>query len=160
MIGGGDVDSEVEQDIRNRLSKDDLWLEWRPDAKLEKSRYGPYKVGKTLKSTYYDKWGPSGSWMMAAKGTPKLESFFNQKAEGNVQQVESAQDISSDEELTLPSENTVLSLETDLKENFDRMSAKEYVKKRAIFDYSVHLLKGEKKVKASIVMSADGRESN
>ena len=38
---GGDVDSEVEQDIRNRLSKDDLWLEWRPDAKLEKSRRGP-----------------------------------------------------------------------------------------------------------------------
>ena len=25
---GGDVDSEVEQDIRNRVSKDDLWLEW------------------------------------------------------------------------------------------------------------------------------------
>ena len=60
-------------------------LEWRPDAKLEKSRHGPYKVGKTLKSTCYDKWGLSGSWTMAAKGTPKLESFFNQKAEGNVQ---------------------------------------------------------------------------
>ena len=85
----------------------------------------------------------------AAKGTPKLERFFNQ-AEGNNQQVESEQDISSDEELASPSENTVLSLETDLKENFNRMSAKEYVKKRAIFDYSVHLLKGEKKVKASM----------
>ena len=53
------------------------------DAKLERSRRGPYKVGKPPKSTYYDKWGPSGSWTMAAKGTPKLESFFNQEAEGN-----------------------------------------------------------------------------
>jgi len=35
-------------------------------------------------------------WFMddSCKGTPKLESFFNQQAEENVQQIESAQDIS------------------------------------------------------------------
>ena len=76
--------------------------------------------------------GPSGSWTAAAKGAPKLENFFSQ-AEGNNQQVELVQDISSDEENALPSENIVLSLEKDLKENFTTMSANEYVWKRAIF---------------------------
>jgi hypothetical protein len=145
---GSDVDSEAEQDICNRLSRDGAWLKWRPDANLEKSSRGPYKVGKMPKSTYYDKWGPSGSWTAAAKGVPKLENFFSQ-AEGNNQQVELEQDISSDEENALPSENIVLSLEKDLKENFTTMSANEYVWKRAIFEYSVRLIKGEKKMKAS-----------
>ena len=48
------------------------------------------------------------------------------------------------------SEDMVLSLEKDLKENFNGMLAKEYVTKRAIFEYLKHLLKGEKKMKASM----------
>ena len=59
----------------------------RVDASLEKSRRGPYNIGKTPKSTYYDKWGPSGSWTAAAKGSPKLERFFNQAAAENNQQI-------------------------------------------------------------------------
>ena len=141
---GSDVDSATEQDIRDRLSKDSLWLKWRADASLEKSRRGPYNIGKTPKSTYYDKWGPSGSWTAAAKGSPKLERFFNQAAAENNQQIESVH-VSSDEEFALPSENDVVSLEKDLEENFNRMSAQEYVKKRVIFEYLVRLLKGEKK---------------
>jgi len=47
-------------------------------------------------------------------------------------------------------EDIVLNLKRDLKENFNRMLAKEYVKKRAIFEYLVCLLKGEKKMKVSI----------
>jgi len=82
------------------------------------------------------------------KGAPKLENFFSQ-AEGNNQQVELVQDISSDEENALPSENIVLSLEKDLKENFTTMSANEYVWKRAIFEYSVRLIKGEGKYGSS-----------
>ena len=35
---------------------------------------------KTPKSTYYDKWGPSDSWTMAAS---KIRELFNQEAEGN-----------------------------------------------------------------------------
>ena len=103
MIGEVNVDSEAEQDICNRLLRDDIWLKWRPDANLEKNSRGPYKVGKTPKSTYYDKWGPSGSWTAAAKGVPKLD-FFSQ-AEGNNQQVELVQDILLDEN-ALPLENT------------------------------------------------------
>src|SRR5438128_9621811 len=49
---GSDVDSVTEQDIWDRLSKDSLWLKWRADASLEKSRHGPYNIGKTPKSTY------------------------------------------------------------------------------------------------------------
>ena len=81
---GSDVDSATEQDIWDRLSKDNLWLKWRADASLEKSGRGPYNMGKTPKSTYYDKWGPSGSWTAAAKGSPKLERFFNQAAAENI----------------------------------------------------------------------------
>ena len=125
-------------------------VEGRADASLEKSRRGPYNIGKTPKSTYYDKWGPSGSWTAAAKGSPKLERFFNQAAAENNQQIESVQDVLSDEEFALPSENDVVSLEKDLEENFNRMSAQEYVKKRVIFEYLVRLLKGEKKMKASM----------
>ncbi len=62
--------------------------------------------------------------------------------------------ISSDEDeipiLIWPSEDIVLNLKGDLKENFNRMLAKEYVKKKVIFEYLVCLLKGEKKMKASI----------
>ena len=64
------------------------------------------------------------------------------------------QDILSDEEevsvFIWSSEDMVLNLERDLKENFNRMLAKEYIKKRAIFEYLIRLLKGEKKMKASM----------
>ena len=67
---------------------------------------------------------------------------------------ENSQDISSDEEeapaFDWPSEDMVSNLERDLKENFNGMFAKEYVKKRAVFEYLVCLLKGEKKMKASM----------
>ena len=128
--------------------KVDFGLKWRSDAKLEKKKYGLYKVDKTPKSTYYDKWGSSSSWTEVAKGTRKLERFFSQQ-DGSMQE-----SISSDEDevfiLIWSSEDIVLNLERDLKENFNRMLAKEYVKKRAIFEYLVYLLKGEKKMKASI----------
>src|SRR6266498_971142 len=48
------------------------------------------------------------------------------------------------------SEDIILSLEKNLKENFNGMLAKEYVIKRVIFEYLKHLLKGEKKMKASM----------
>ncbi|CAG8535351.1 12251_t:CDS:2, partial [Acaulospora colombiana] len=90
---GSDVDSATEQDIQDRLSKDNLWLKWKADASLEKSRHDPYNIGNPPKSTYYDKWGPS------------------------------VQDVSSDEEFALPSKNNAISLKKDLEEIFNRMSA-------------------------------------
>ncbi|CAI2182780.1 8828_t:CDS:2, partial [Funneliformis geosporum] len=34
-------------------------LVWKNDNGLEKTKRGPYKIGKTPKSTYYDKYGPN-----------------------------------------------------------------------------------------------------
>jgi len=73
---GSDVDSEAEQDICNRLLRDDVWLKWRPDANLEKSSRGPYKVGKMPKSTYYDKWGAKWFVDSSSKGGSKIRKFF------------------------------------------------------------------------------------
>ena len=90
-------------------------------------------------------------WIEVAKGTRKLESFFNLLDE-LIQ--EGSQDILSDKEeasiFVQLSKDMVLSLEKDLKENFNGMLAKEYVTKRAIFEYLKHLLKGEKKMKANM----------
>ncbi|CAG8523148.1 14778_t:CDS:2, partial [Acaulospora colombiana] len=99
METGLSDDSSGENFWKN--DKDNLWLKWKADANLEKSRHGPYNIGNLPKSTYYDKWGLS------------------------------VQDVSSDEEFALLSENNVISLKKDLEENFNRMSAQEYVKKRA-----------------------------
>ena len=50
-----DTDLEVEQDMRNRLLKVNFRLKWKPDAKLEIKKRSLYKMGKTPRSTYYDK---------------------------------------------------------------------------------------------------------
>ncbi len=53
-----DIDLKAEQDIQNRLLKVDFGLKC---VKLEKEKHSPYKVSKTSKSTYYNKWEPSSS---------------------------------------------------------------------------------------------------
>ncbi|PKK65430.1 hypothetical protein RhiirC2_786171 [Rhizophagus irregularis] len=47
------------------------------DDDNKKIKREPYKIGKTPKSTYYDKYGPSGSLTKAAAGTKKITNFFN-----------------------------------------------------------------------------------
>ena len=47
-------------------------LVWSNNAYLERKKRGPYLTGKTKKSTYFDKYGPSGSFTKAAKGTKKI----------------------------------------------------------------------------------------
>src|SRR6185369_16763721 len=44
-------------------------LVWSNNAYLERKKRGPYLTGKTKKSTYFDKYGPSGSFTKATKGT-------------------------------------------------------------------------------------------
>ncbi|KAF0395345.1 hypothetical protein F8M41_010265 [Gigaspora margarita] len=55
----------------------ELNLMWKNDSQLEKIKRGPYMKGKTPKSTYYDKYGPNGTFTKAAAGTKKITSFFN-----------------------------------------------------------------------------------
>ena len=49
---------------------------WSNDAYLERKKRGSYLTGKTKISTYFDKYGPSGSFTKAAKGTKKITTFL------------------------------------------------------------------------------------
>jgi len=51
-------------------------LVWSNDAYLERKKRGSYLTGKTKKSTYFDKYGPSGSFTKAANGTKKITTFL------------------------------------------------------------------------------------
>lgn len=46
---------------------------------MEQKKRGPYLAGKTKKSTYFDKYGPSGSFTKAAKGTAKITTFMSKR---------------------------------------------------------------------------------
>src|SRR3954462_5494092 len=56
-----------------------LKLEWKENVQLEKTKRGKYMKGKTPKSTYYDKYGPSGTFTKAAAGSSKITNFFSTK---------------------------------------------------------------------------------
>ncbi|CAI2170169.1 12474_t:CDS:2, partial [Funneliformis geosporum] len=68
-------DNSWDDDLSNE-KKVEVELVWSNDAHLEKKRES-YLTGKTKKSTYFDKYGPSGSFMKAAKGTAKITTFLN-----------------------------------------------------------------------------------
>ncbi|PKK67889.1 hypothetical protein RhiirC2_782931 [Rhizophagus irregularis] len=54
-----------------------LELIWSDNIHLKKKICGPYFTGKIKKSTYFNKYGPSGSFTKAAKGTIKISTFMN-----------------------------------------------------------------------------------
>ncbi|CAG8769344.1 5588_t:CDS:1, partial [Funneliformis caledonium] len=58
---GDDVTEEI-QNLKNK----ELKLEWKEESELEKIKRGRYITGKTSKSSYYEKYGPTGSFTKAA----------------------------------------------------------------------------------------------
>ena len=62
-----------------RLQKLDLTWKNKVDKSIGKRDL--YMTGKLPKSTYYDKYGPNGSFTKAAKGTAKITSFWNNPAQ-------------------------------------------------------------------------------
>jgi hypothetical protein len=56
--------------------EDKCKLVWSDNAEFEQKKRGPYLTGKTKKSTYFDKYEPSGCFTKAAKGTAKISTFF------------------------------------------------------------------------------------
>jgi hypothetical protein len=54
-------------------------LKWTDDAPLVKQKRGMYMKGKIPKSTYFDKFGPNGSFTKAAEGSSKITQFFPKK---------------------------------------------------------------------------------
>ncbi|PKY56955.1 hypothetical protein RhiirA4_508603 [Rhizophagus irregularis] len=67
-----DLEKEKEAQSKFMMAK----LEWNVNNEFEKKKRGPYKTRETPRSTYYDKWGPSGSFTRSAIGTSKITNFF------------------------------------------------------------------------------------
>ncbi|CAG8754314.1 2803_t:CDS:2, partial [Rhizophagus irregularis] len=87
-------------------------------------------LGKTLKSTYYDKYDPSGSLTKAAAGTKKITNFFNnsdiQATNLQLFNQDTLNDILSD---------TDSNLKEQLEKQHNQLTVIEYNYKRAIFEY-------------------------
>jgi signal transduction protein with GAF and PtsI domain len=130
-------------------NEDKCKLVWSDNAHLERKKRGPYLTGKIKKSTYFDKYGPSGCFTKAAKGTAKITTFMNKIPED----FEKVFDDTEDEE---PNQHDlserIKSLEVELKKQQNSMSVIEYNKKRAIFEYLRRLSDNNEKgkIKASV----------
>ncbi|CAB5357482.1 unnamed protein product [Rhizophagus irregularis] len=69
-----EIDLEKEKEAQSKFMMPKL--EWNVNNEFEKKKRGPYKTRETPRSTYYDKWGPSGSFTRSAIGTSKITKFF------------------------------------------------------------------------------------
>src|SRR6266498_2116275 len=150
----GEVNMPNEMSIFETITKKPLELIWTKNAQLEKNKRGSYLTGKTKKSTFYDKYGPSGSFTLAAKGTAKITKFLrpiNNDAtlpDDFLEVLDDADDEEQDQLSELWERLEILREELRAQEK--NLSVVEYNKKRAIFEYFNHLdSNGKKKTKAS-----------
>ncbi|CAG8768508.1 9615_t:CDS:1, partial [Funneliformis caledonium] len=58
-------------------------LVWKDNAVLNKRKRGPYLAGPIKKSTYYDKWGPNGTFTIAASNTKDITGYFFSTKDSN-----------------------------------------------------------------------------
>lgn len=150
---GNEDDSgwDDEIDLRNEKIIKPLELNWTVDAYLEKKKRGPYLTGKTKKSTHFDKYGPSGSFTKAAKGTAKITTFMK-KSQSVPDDFDEILDMDDDEEQNhLDLIEKIENLKTELVKQQKTLTVTEYNKKRAVFEYLKRLDdNGKGKMKASI----------
>jgi len=66
-----------EKAVYDQIKEKPLKLVWSDNAHLETKKRRPYLTGKMKKSIYFDKYGPSGSFTKAAKGTVKITTYLN-----------------------------------------------------------------------------------
>ncbi|GBC21156.2 hypothetical protein RIR_jg24235.t1 [Rhizophagus irregularis DAOM 181602=DAOM 197198] len=134
-----EFDLEKEKNTQSKLMM--IELEWDVNNEFEKKKRGPYSACKTPKSTYYDKWGPSGSFTKAAFGTSKITSFFPvYKAQSNTDHnIENESEQSGSEEENICKVTNIdarmKALKEELGSQHNKMKVNEYNKKRAIFEY-------------------------
>jgi hypothetical protein len=149
----GDEDDsgwDDEIDILNDKEKK-VELVWSDNAYLEKKKRGPYLTGKTKKSTYFDKYGPSGCFTKAAKGTAKISTFINIHRSVPIDFEEILDDMEDEEQNPLDLSEKIEDLKIELRERQKSLTAVEYTKKRAIFEYLIRLDgNGKGKMKASM----------
>ncbi|CAI2193355.1 10807_t:CDS:2, partial [Funneliformis geosporum] len=119
--------------------------------KFEQKKRRPYLARKTKKSIYFDKYGLSGSFTKAAKGTSKISTFFkkNQSTPEDFEEV--LNDMEDEGQNQLDLKKRIENLKIKLKEQQKSLIIAEYNKKRAIFEYLRQLdNNGNGKIKASV----------
>ncbi|CAI2195692.1 4570_t:CDS:2, partial [Funneliformis geosporum] len=89
-----DDDTEKIQNLKNK----DFKLAWKKDSKLEKTKRGRYMTGKIPRSSYYEKYGPTGLFTKAAVNTKKITNFFKINDQAANVQLNEIEQISSDSE--------------------------------------------------------------
>ncbi|CAJ0851303.1 13432_t:CDS:2, partial [Entrophospora sp. SA101] len=150
---GEDNFSEVLENEVEWGDDDDSELKWTDDALLVKQKRSMYMKGKTPKSTYYDKYGPSGSFTKAAEGSSKITQFFPKKSQESNNLPSDWREVldnSDDSDIEWETQGIEV-LKNDIITNQNKMSILEYNKKRAIFEYLNRLdNKGRGKMNASI----------
>jgi len=98
---------------------------------LEQKKRGPYLIGKTKKSTYFDKYGPSGSFTKAAIGTANILTLIN-KHKSIPDDFDEVLDDMKNEEFNhtlLNLKERVENLKVELKEKQKSLTVTEYNKK-------------------------------
>ncbi len=128
---GDEDDSEWDDEINLLSEKEDKYkLVWSDNAEFEQKKRGPYLTGKTKKSTYFDKYGPSGCFTKAAKGTAKITSFLNKRQvipDDFDEVLDDMDDMKNEEQNDL--KKKLESLKIELKEKQKSLTVAEYNKK-------------------------------
>ena len=144
---GWDNDVNWSDNLLNERKK--VELVWSNNAYLERKKRGPYLTGKTKKSTYFDKYGPSGSFTKAAKGTKKITTFLikNSIPDDFDKILGDSENDEQDNQYNLNERIEILKKE--LKEQQKVLTVTECNKKRAVFEY-LNRLDGKGKQRASM----------
>ena len=134
---GNDDDSSQDEDDGNwdevflPNKEKNCELVWSDSAHLEQKKRGPYLIGKTKKSTYFDKYGPSGSFTKAAIGTANILTLIN-KHKSIPDDFDEVLDDMENEEFNhtlLNLKERVENLKVELKEKQKSLTVTEYNKK-------------------------------
>ena len=127
-------------------------LVWSDNAHLERKKRGSYLAGKIKKSTYFDKYGPSGYFTKAAKGTARIITFINKNPSTPEDFDEILDDIEEEDQNRSDLNKKIENLKIELKKQQNSLSVNEYNKKRAVFEYLRRLSNndGKGKIKASV----------
>jgi len=143
---GWDNDVNWSDNLLNERKK--VELVWSNNAYLERKKRGPYLTGKTKKSTYFDKYGPSGSFTKAAKGTKKITFLIKNSIPDDFDKI--LGDSENDEQVNQYNLNERIEiLKKELKEQQKVLTVTECNKKRAVFEY-LNRLDGKGKQRASM----------
>ena len=122
-----------EKTVYDQIKEKPLELVWSDNAHLETKKRGPYLTGKTKKSIYFDKYGPSGSFTKAAKGTAKITTYLNKSTSDDFTEV--LDDAENEGWNKLALNERIKNLKIELQKQQKELMVTEYNKKRAIFEY-------------------------